>query len=168
METFTKASEIRDGVVYTCRRLTLAERAKLEMEVMRESAPFVRERERMQADGAAEADLRRHRYLAWLAAEVPPTLRAVLTAIEGLTLDGKPATVSSFVSSADQPLELLEEAFAIAMTGIRMTADELKNWLSPGTLRPVGTASANNTTASGASPSDGTGIVPAGDTSPTA
>lgn len=167
-KTFTKASEIRDGVVYTCRRLTLGERAKLEMEVMRESAPFLRERERLQGEGASEAELKRHKYLTCLAAEVPATLRAGLAGVEGLMLDGKPATVSSFLSSADSPLDLVEEAFAIALTGIRMTAEELGNWLSPGTLPPAGTASANNTTVPAASPNVGIATGSVGDTSPAA
>lgn len=159
---FTAQSEIDPAISYTFRRLTVPQRAKLDLEIARESMAYVREREKLAGEGATPEELKRHAYLTWLAAEAPAVLKTTLIKATGYL------TPAAFVDGHDTPQALIEEAYAYAITGIRMTQAELGEWLSRGTSPQAGTAGATNTTAPAASMPDGIERAAVGDTSPIA
>lgn len=165
---FTKESEIQPGVSFTFRRLNVAQRASLELELTRQMAPLVIEQQKLVASGAGESEVSKFGYLAWASVTMPITLRTVLRSVTGIPLECKPPSVDLFLDSPDTPLALLEEAYSFAVAGFRMNSQELGEWLSRGTLQPQETASATSTGAITVSESGSTAAGTVGDTSPIA
>ncbi len=61
---------------------------------------------------------------------VPAYIRAGLVSIEGLEVDGKPATVESVLAAA--PDALLDEIFAACHAASDLSDEQRKNWQPPG------------------------------------
>lgn len=177
--TFTAPSELQPGTEYTFRRLTVAERARLDLDIGSATRQQAREREQLiaeigpqppmvDADGkkreltAAEQRLQVFDYLLWLSVEAPLVLKSALLSVTGYM------TPTAFVDNPDTPRELIEEAYALGMKGIRMNAQQLGEWLSRGTSPQAGPAGATSSTAPSVSGPDGTARGAVGDTSPIA
>lgn len=147
---------------YTFRRLTMAERAALELAIANATRDHARDREKLEASGASAEDLATHRYLSWLSAEAPLTLKTILISVSGYL------TPTAFVDGVDTPRELIEESYAFGIKGVRLTTAQLGEWLSPTTSPQAGQGGATNSTAPSACAPNGTARANVGDTSLTA
>jgi hypothetical protein len=163
--TFEIESAVQSGVKYTFRRLNYAEGARLRMETSRASSAHVREIEKMKAEGASDWEVQMYSSQATIADLVPLTLGRVLKAIE---IDGKAIKPEAWLSDPDTSDDVAIEAYTFALKGVRLSAEELGNWLSRGTSSQAEPATATNTDAPIASNSGSMNPATVGDTSPIA
>jgi hypothetical protein len=94
----------------------------------------------------------------------PPLLLWGVAAIDGLTIDGKPADVEALIDAG--PPELCEEIAREVTRVMRLSAVEIKNSGSPTTSGAVADGATNNMTAPPAEPGTTTSSATAAATSP--
>lgn len=75
----------------------------------------------------------------------PAYIRAGLISIEGLELDGAPATIETLIESG--PVELVNEIYDACVKASGLGAEETKNLPSPGTSPEAEAGQESNTTA---------------------
>jgi hypothetical protein len=147
----TIESTTAPGVTFTVRRLNRIQRAKRDLGCMDARLRFTAAIERYRdlekvKEGARtpeqETEMRALDYEAGLIVNEhlkPASISAALTAITGLEIDGKPATVAAIIENGGPEVdELLDEIYTACEAASGLSGAETKNSQSPSTL-PVAT-----------------------------
>lgn len=163
--TFDVDSKVKEGVRFTFRRLTVAQAATMRLEIISATSPHLREVERLRATGLPDEVAERYSATAVMATSVPITIKHTLKSVKTGT---RAQRADEFLEDPETSEDLMIEAYHLAQTGVRLSAEELGNWLSRGTLPPPETGNATNTSAVIVSESDSIKRETAGDTSPRA
>lgn len=178
--TYRVDSKLRPGVVYVLRAVTHGRRRRLEelqapavakiQKLRDESRQLVQEYEAWKKAGSAgefarTSELRDY----WQQIEriqddevEPIALTGLVVEIEGLVVDGQPATWDLLRKVG--PDAILEELCGEVARGIQLTAEERENLCWPSTLAAQVDGRAVNGTASGAGTPDGTTTADAAST----
>lgn len=98
----------------------------------------------------AQKTTRHNAYIRWIQSNVEaylkvPTLRAYISKVEGLTIDGKPAGVEELI--ADGPEELSDEIYMFIVMNGKLKESDYPNSQSPFTSPEVEGGQTNSTTA---------------------
>lgn len=148
--TITHESQTAPGVTFTVRRLNLIARAARESKMLPARARYsdIFDRIRTLAADPDASELRAapgrdgEFNLAWAElihlenSEIRPAyIRAGLVAVEGMTIDGAPVTVETFLNGA--PDALLVEAFVACRNASDLTEEQRKNSEPPTTSGAV-------------------------------
>lgn len=164
-KTFEVVSATDPQVRYVFRRLTVAQAAALRLEVMQATQPHVREIEKIRAAGATDLEIESYSAVATTATTIPLTIKHTL---KHVMLGDRKMKAEDWLADPETSEDLAFEAFLAGSRGSRMTAEQLGEWLSPGTCSLPAQASATNSDATTASASASMKPETAGDTSPTA
>lgn len=162
-KSFEVVSQVDPSVKYTFRRLTVQQAAIVRLEVIAAVEPHVRAVEKMKADGAIETVIQNYSTVATNASVVPIWIRHTL---KHVMLGERKVKAEDWTADPETPEDLIEEACLLGSKGSRMTAEQLGEWLSPGTSSQVAQARATSTDVSTASASASTKPETAGGTSP--
>ena len=159
----THDSEALPGVRFTVKRLNYISRSERDLALLDDRSKLTAIMRRMEAlviDGdLAEAKpikgkedeytrLNAEYALLHQTRIVPAYVRAGFISIEGLDIDGKPATAADILDHA--PDEFLDEVFAACVSASGLTEAQRKNSLSPGSSDAPEAGLQSNTTADAA------------------
>lgn len=161
-KTFEVVSQVNPSVKFTFRRLTVHQAAIVRLEVIAAVEPHVRAVEKMKADGAIETVIQNYSTVATNASVVPIWIKHTL---KHVMIGERKVKPEDWTGDPDTPEDLIEEAYLLGSKGSRMTAEQLGEWLSPGTSSQVARASATSSGVNTASASASTSPETAGDTS---
>jgi hypothetical protein len=165
-KTFEAESRVCEGLVYTFRRLTVAQAAQMRLEVAKASGEHLREVERMKAAGTPEVEIESYCASATIASVVPLALAHTLKSVR--FQGGKPINGADWLADPETAEDAVLEAYGIGAQCARLTSQQLGEWLSRGTSSAQAPANATSSDVTTASPSASTNPETAGDTSPRA
>lgn len=159
-KTFELESKIDPSVVFTFRRLNVAQAAAMRLDVIIASAPHARAIEKMKADGGVPPDqVREYDAVATTAFLVPIGIKHTLKSVAA---GDRKLKGEEWLADPDTTEDLAWEAYAAGQAASRLPAEELKKWLSRGISSPQEPANATSTDATIASATapiaDGTAI----------
>ncbi len=151
---------LRDGAVtITVRRLSVLERAKRDLPIAEHQQRYeellneYRDLAEQPADDTAEQAKLRRRLNAEISQVLnlhlkPAILKAGLVEVAGIEFDGRPISVDEFLQYGDA--DLIDDAFVACDLAARLSAEQLKNWQSPGISSEAAAGPGGNTTADSA------------------
>lgn len=143
-KTFEVTSEANPSIRYTFRRLSVAQAAALRLEVLTAVQPQLRMVENMLAEKAPESAIQNYSAVATTATVLPITIKHTL---KHVTIGDRKIKAEDWLADPETTEDLANEAYLLGSKGSRMTAEQLGEWLSPGTSSPVVQANATSSDA---------------------